>query len=399
MSYDTFKSAFVFESFKCETNFNEIVEPSTGEKVKSLVIRNNSTEKFRAAYIYGEGLKEISRSKGSEKNNILGEFLGIKKNDIESIMSFFKKYGFLFSLKEFNQYISVDIDDIIYIKENLEALINLLNAQESSEIDYKKLLDSVLFLILSEKKNVKINEKIFYKPTQDNFLHNIKSANKINFEGNGNIIQIPRNDGGSYPAYRVKDNIIDAGFYDMNITNYESLLESEDSSLDFIKQIFKSFVTKNTSIFSEDECLIVDFLFHFVQRISIIDLHSLSLNMPFSKEVYEKIIIEENTDLKKALLTISKFLIERELNHHLSEIKPVYNAKTMQPNWNLPSLLSAMYLSLFYLDSKQASYRACQNINCNQFFLVSKTNRVKKYCCVYCTNAVSQRRYRQKKIE
>lgn len=53
-------------------------------------------------------------------------------------MSFFKKYGFLFSLKEFNQYISVDINDIIYIKENLEALINLLNTQESSEIDYKK---------------------------------------------------------------------------------------------------------------------------------------------------------------------------------------------------------------------------------------------------------------------
>lgn len=60
--------------------------------------------------------------------------------------------------------------------------------------------------------------------------------------------------------------------------------------------------------------------------------------------MYEKINIEENTYFKKALLAISKFLIERDLNHHLSEIKPVYNAKTMQPNWNLPYLLSAMYL-------------------------------------------------------
>lgn len=93
----------------------------------------------------------------------------------------------------------------------LEALINLLNAKESSRIDYKKLLDSVLFLILSEKKNVKINEKIFYEPIQDNFLHNTKSAKKINFEGNGYIIQIPRNDWGSFPAYRVKDYIVDAG--------------------------------------------------------------------------------------------------------------------------------------------------------------------------------------------
>lgn len=94
MSYDTFKSAFVFESFKCETNFNEIVEPNTGEKVKSLVIRNNSTEKFRAAYIYGEGLKEISRSKGSEKNNILGEFLGIKKMTSNLSCHFLKNMDF-----------------------------------------------------------------------------------------------------------------------------------------------------------------------------------------------------------------------------------------------------------------------------------------------------------------
>src|SRR5699024_12692089 len=107
--------------------------------------------------------------------------------------------------------------------------------------------------------------KIIYKTTQDNILHNIKSANKIKFEGNGNIIQIPRNDGGSYPTYRVKDNIIDAGIYDMNITNYESLLESEDSSLDFIKQIFKSFVKKNNFIFLRNEIFIVNFLFSFFQ--------------------------------------------------------------------------------------------------------------------------------------
>ena len=103
--------------------------------------------------------------------------------------------------------------------------------------------------------------------------------------------------------------------------------------------------------------------------------------------------------MQDGLLKISKYLIERELNYHLAEIRPVYNVETMQPNWKLPSLLSAMYLSLFYLDSRQGSYRACQNMNCGQFFLVSKTNSIKKYCCTDCTNAVSQRKYRKKNRE
>lgn len=177
----------------------------------------------------------------------------------------------------------------------------------------------------------------------------------------GNVVQFPRGDGGTHPAYKVNDYVLESGYNHVIIEDYEVLLDSDDSSLDFVKQIFKSYLIKNNTIFKEDECLVVDFLFHFVQRISLIDLESVSLNISFQKEVYEKIEEEQNADLKKALLKISKFLIERELNHHLSEIKPVYSAKTMQPNWNLPSLLSAMYLSLFYLDSKQASYRACQN--------------------------------------
>jgi hypothetical protein len=78
-SSDTFKSAFVFESCKCITNYNEVVNLNTGNKTKSLVVRNDISKKFRSAYIYGEGLKEIRRQRANDKNNILGEFLGIKK--------------------------------------------------------------------------------------------------------------------------------------------------------------------------------------------------------------------------------------------------------------------------------------------------------------------------------
>ncbi|SHI17526.1 hypothetical protein [Sporanaerobacter acetigenes] len=395
---DTFKSAFVFESCKCVTDYNEVVNLNTGNKTKSLVVRNDISKKFRAAYIYGEGLKEIRRQRANDKNNILGEFLGIKKNDINSVMSFFNKYGFLFDLSGYDQYVNVNVEDIIYLKDNLEALINLLNAQNTSKVNYKKFLDSALFLLLKEDREIKINDETVYESIHNSFLNNIKNATKTNLIEGDNIVHVPRNDGGKDIAYRCQDSLLESGNYDIIISDYDKILEDDNPHMGFTKQIFKAYVIKN-SLFTKDEELAIEFLFHFIKQISSVNLDLISLDMPFADEVYDKIQSEENIYLHDALFKISKFLIERELNYHLSEIRPVYNVETMQPNWNLPSLLSAMYLSLFYLDSRQASYRACQNINCGQFFLVSKTNSIKKYCCVYCTNAVSQRRYRHKKGE
>src|SRR5699024_8790631 len=396
MTKDAFMSAFTFESFKCEVSFNGIVDPYTGDKTKELVLRNNN-EKFRAAYLYGEGLKEISREKSGEKNNILGEFIGIDKNDLNSMMSFFKKYGFLLPLNSYEQFVTFQIDDVDYIKDNLEALINIFNAQDTDNINYKSLLDSVLFLLLNEKRDITIEDNVCYSSSNNDLLHNIVNANKIRFDNKNNVVQINRTDGCIIPSYRVKDYLLDEGINEVIIDEYEDLMQNDDYSLSFLKQIVKSYTSKKEAIFNEYECLIIDFLYHFSRRISIITLDNVSLDMPFQEAVYEMFTTGKNSDLQHALLKISKYLIEKELNHFLSEIKPKYDANTMRPNWNLPSLLSAMYLSLFYLDSNQAMHRVCQNINCHQLFLVSKTNQVKKYCCVYCTNAVSQRRYRQKK--
>ncbi|NFF65950.1 hypothetical protein FDF69_06580 [Clostridium sporogenes] len=396
-SSDTFKSAFIFKSYKCFTDCNEVVDLNTGSKVKSIVIRNDISKSFRAAYLYGEGLKEIKKGKYNDKNNILGEFLGIKKNDINSVMSFFNKYGFLFDLSGYDKYVNVNIEDILYLKDNLEALVNLLNAQCSNEINYKKLLDSVLFLLLREDREIRINDRTIYKSNNNVFLSNIKNATKTNLMNGNNIVHIPRSDGGNDIVYRAKDSISEDGYHDINVYDYDMLLEGEEQSLEFIRQIFKLYVLKNSPIFTTIEGLAIEFLFHFVQQVSLINLESISLDIPFQDECYTKLESKECTSLSKSLHKISKLLIERELNYHLSEIRPIYNIETMQPNWNLPSLLSAMYLSLFYLDSKQASYRACQNVNCGQFFLVTKTNSIKKYCCVDCTNAVSQRKYRYKK--
>lgn len=399
MNIDTFKSAFIFEGHKGMVDITEEMNLNTGEKSKKIVIKENNSSSFRAAYVYGEGLKEIKKRKESTKNNIFGEFLGIEKNDINSIMSFFKKYGYLFSLKNFDQYVTTDIEDIIYLRNNLMALTNLLNAQGVQHINYKKLLDSVLYLLLKEDREIEINGKMVYESRKNVFLNNIKSANKINLYNEENIIHLDRSDGGKDIFFRSRDSILKKGYYDFLIEDYNSILSNDSIYLEFLKQVIKSYVIKESIFRKEEECLAVEFLFHFMREVSVIELGLVSIDMPFEEEVYSKMKNIENKYLVDALFKLSKYLIEEELNYHLAEIRPIYNAETMQPNWKLPSLLSAMYLSLFYLNSRQTLYRACENINCGQFFLVSKTNSLKKYCCTDCGNAVSQRTYRKKNRE
>ncbi|MEZ7171774.1 hypothetical protein [Sporosarcina sp. OR05] len=111
----------------------------------------------------------------------------------------------------------------------------------------------------------------------------INNANKIRFDGNSNTIQIPREDGGTVPAFEVKDYLLGEGINEVIIEEYENLMQDDDYSLSFLKQIVKAYVIKKTSIFSEDECLIIDFLYHFSRRISIIIPEDISLNTLFQE--------------------------------------------------------------------------------------------------------------------
>src|SRR5699024_5479627 len=164
---------------------------------------------------------------------------------------------------------------------NLEALINIFNAQDTDNINYKSLLDSVLFLLLNEKRDITIEDNVCYSSSNIDLLHNIVNANKIRFDNKNNVVQISRPDGGTIPAYGFKDYLLDEGINEVIIDEYEDLMQNDDYSLSFLKQIVKSYTSKKEAIFNEYECLIIDFLYHFSRRISIITLDNVSLDMPF----------------------------------------------------------------------------------------------------------------------
>jgi hypothetical protein len=88
----------------------------------------------------------------------------------------------------------------------------------------------------------------------------------------------------------------------------------------------------------------------------------------------------------------AKYIIKHEIDSNIAKIHPVYNEDKMCPDWNVDSLLSAMYFSLFYLDSKNEMMRRCEH--CGRYFVVKRSTSTKIYCDSYCRNNAQQAKHR-----
>ena len=140
----------------------------------------------------------------------------------------------------------------------------------------------------------------------------------------------------------------------------------------------------------------IDFLFHFATNHSMFSPIDISLDGFFHDNLYKD--LKNDSNLVIALMEVSKIILEDEFNNNLAKVTPTFNVLDMKPDWKLPSLYSALYFSLFYINNKEDSFRICANKNCGQLFQVPKTNSKKINCSIACTNAVSQRNYQRKQI-
>ncbi|MCW6653821.1 hypothetical protein NHG26_00025 [Aerococcaceae bacterium NML201296] len=140
---------------------------------------------------------------------------------------------------------------------------------------------------------------------------------------------------------------------------------------------------------------VVEFLFGLIYLIEPFPCDSFSLNGTFTIDQYDK--IRDNNCFIKTLHAISKQLIISEFETAFTFVKPTYDVVNMKPDWKLPSLISALYFSIYYRNSKNVMYRKCENINCNQYFEVSSTNSTKRHCSSGCCENKNARLTRARK--
>ena len=107
-----------------------------------------------------------------------------------------------------------------------------------------------------------------------------------------------------------------------------------------------------------------------------------------STKVYEDFNNNASRKMKQLSLKVAKYLISKELNNALSGLIPSYDFERLRPSWKIPNL-----------DASSSIIRRCDNIYCAEYFIVSKSNKKKRFCCEHCAKAVSQRNYSAKKKE
>ncbi|WP_103981723.1 CGNR zinc finger domain-containing protein [Helcococcus massiliensis] len=392
-----FLTQFTFENNSCACDIESVIDDMSGNLIKRIALKETKDQTIKMGYIYGSGLKVLGDRKKREKNNVLGEFLGIKKDDIESYKSYFEKYGFLFNTNP-DRYTSINTSDLYYLQESLLAFVQLMNNQY--DIDFKnsintqELLDACIFLLFREPKTIKINDSIVFE-TKQNYIMNIVN-NSINHNDGIEGLKYEDRNGQKIGYFEIYDSVFETTIK-IDQEKYLKILQHERLP-NWCKKLLRVYKNKNQLVKNHKWHKVSDFLYHLVFDLSPFDMYNITLDGIFNDELYKD--LKQNKQIFDALIYTSKLLLSEEFQNNLKSVHPVYNVLDMKPDWKLPSLFSAMYFSLFYLDSSQVGLRKCANPTCNQYFEVSKTNSKKKYCDSFtCGNIVNQRRYQRKKRE
>lgn len=380
--------AFIFDSNPTNVMV-DVKNRAIGYQEYKLKVAINEDTKIRFAYQYGEGLIRIDNHINSKrKSNILGEFIKIKFEDLQGYIDFVKEHGFLFPI-ETNELFAIDPNCLVQVSKRINATLDLLNmvngdydkhTYEDDRYHYKKMFELAMYILIgnewcisSGKRNYKSLEydlqKLILDGPYDSIGERVSEQEEINNR-----------------RFTIKDAI--SGDYQLDSTFYRNIINGYDMSNDAYKAIVYLFANKDF----DDKSLnrIVDTIFHYYHDVGVLT------EIDYDSAEYEDNPRWSNIsdELEDGIIDFAKYVVKNEIDYGIKNIKPVYNEYLMEPNWNVDSLLSAMYFSLFYLDSKKEMWKRCAY--CGGLFLVKRSSASKIYCNEYCCRNSQQAKHRIK---
>lgn len=335
--------------------------PSTPKKEIYKVCSSKGSIKF--AYATSKGLIRLSNSSGMiEEENILGSFLKLKPKDYPS---FFQHNGFIFPTKK-DEYQSINAECIHELIIRLKTCVELMNEITNPNKSYLRIMENAFYLFSSDEIKVKLDNKTIYSSSKHPLYDYIC----------GNTSERITNERLRYLKdencdYKIKDSIFE--FYTFDSDEYSSIMENSD---EFYKRLVYIYVNKANE-YSNDEKLIIDTLFHYFHE--------------FLPNSTSETLLDKN--LKPGIIALAKLVIKEEIDHNIKGVKPSYNTEKMEPKWEVDNLLTAMYMSLFYLRANNYIYKQCPH--CGTYFIVSRTTSKKIYCSDRCRNNANAKVFRK----
>ena len=370
---------FSFESYSC-TVYKGQPNYETSE-IETLIVKQNKNNPVVFAFSNNnKGLVRIDSRGQIIEDNLLGKLISV--NDENALIEFITKNGFIFPITT-NSPVEIKIDVIWDVITRLRATIEILN-QIGNQTDIYKMLNSIMYLIYSYTENFDV--------TDIDFMH-YKHSFKIEIEQTDRSQDINREQEiFQKGSFQIADTL--HGNYEFENNLYVNIMNGYSETLGHDDENFMSIVhyyaNKPSAIFNHRK--IVDFLFHFQMRYGVLRNYRIFDGMGFFQTPSEEV----STDYQQHLIDVAKIVVAEEINSNISNVRPEYDQNTMEPKWKINSLLAALSFSIFYLNPELELYRRCVNPNCQQYFIVKTTATKKKYCCIECSNAVQQAKFRKR---
>ncbi|HIT89137.1 MAG TPA: CGNR zinc finger domain-containing protein [Candidatus Merdenecus merdavium] len=343
---------------------------------------------------YPGKLKQIYSQNSYDEGSVAYEFASINIESYESILNFCHKYGllstnrimdnttndYIFFRKEkaiFSEVVPDDEPDQVYLNSfirdvlTMRQILSIKSALDAK--DYVTLLDNIIQILLCYRDDSEINlysetehfNFYFYQELRDR--NNSEYIPEFDIETFNDIVKehlLSLNDFihmHDIPEY--SDQLLEINYQDMfhcTWQNYQSLLSK--------------LLTVTTLKINED-------------------LNRITFSNELSMELISAAQITES-EIRNAAITC----ISDTLNAQTTLITPDvrYEANTLTTDWNIASLLEAMYMELIVTFTPNTQIKKCANPTCNSFFDVGIGNSRKIYCSNRCAMLMAKRKQRER---
>lgn len=384
--------AFEFLNPSCEVVF-DVLHPYPGKEDVVIKVCKKNGDAKRFAYVAGEGLARLENSTRAAHEDVLGQLLSVDETKPDTLISFFAENGYLFQIDAaYGEYQSISLEALNGIICRIKATVLLMSELGTPAPNCSRIMALVMYLIMSEEYQVHNAQKqIMYKTCTHDISETIKKASILP-PIDGEV------DANTRGYFEIKDTIY--GSYRLDSDEYTDVIDNfiySDRYPGITDTNYRDIVYlyRNGCKETETNRQLIDFLFHFMHKVAI----PIKWSPDGSMETYaEPNVGGIDEPLREGAIRAARIVLDSEINDNLRGISPHYDIEKLEPSWKTDCLLSALYLSVFFLRPGIEIYRRCANPNCMNSFLVKTTSAKKKYCSQECSNAMAQRFYRRRKM-
>ena len=280
---------------------------------------------------------------------------------------FFDEYGFFVNTggaKKTTCSLHAVFDIINRFKCTVSLKASISPDYPESKRDYAQMLEQILYLLISPSVNIYSENGILYSTKQMSDFNNMLEymAEKYGFD----LSSFTYNP--DSPDYRYLVNV-----FANNDTSLISLFQKAD--VEYKRNM-------PLGMFS---------IMTFLANLRESRLSFYSFSNAFHKNNNLKILGKAPIK-KEALLLDAKYILEQEINYHLSNIKINYNTATNQPMLIIDNLIDVLYLYIAQSGEYKSVLNTCKN--CGKKFITTMGRQDKKYCSDKCGNNYRQRKHK-----